>query len=171
MKKLLYIFAFLLLLCSSCKTKQTVQEYTLHSDSTKTEYRAKKEIVKEKSSASSQITFTDTMSTSIIEEEFTIKFNTEGRPTVFHGKKKKSLLLSKSEENCSKEQHFTADKLSCDSDYVFANIEHSQYKKIVQPKKKSSRKNILFAVMLSLLTLIICHCVLKQKIKRKKLGA
>ena len=170
MKKQLYIFAILLLLLSSCRTKQTVQENTSHSDSTRTEYSSKKEKVKEENSASSQINVTDTMSTSIIEEEFTIKFDTEGRPKSFHGKKKKSLLLSKSEKKCSMEQQFNAYKLSCDSNYTFANIEHSQYKKVVQPKKKSS-KNVLFAVMLSLLTLIICHCVLKQKINRKKLGA
>ena len=170
MKKLLYLFTILLLLCSSCRTKQTIEENSLHSDSTRTEYSTKKEVAKEKSSATSLMTVSDTMSTSIIEEEFTIKFDTAGRPTEFHGKKKKSALLSKSEKNCSLDQHFTAEKQSCDSDYVLANIEHSQYKKIVQPEKKSS-KNVLFAVMLSLLTLIICHVVLKQKIKRKKLGA
>lgn len=170
MKKLLYIFTILLLLCSSCRTKQTLQEYSLHSDSTKTECNTKKEVTKEERSASSLMTVSDTMSSSIIEDEFTIKFDTAGRPTEFHGKKKKSVLLSKSEKNCFLDQHFTAEKLSCDSNYVLANIEHSQYKKIVSPEKKSS-KNVLFAVMLSLLTLIICHVVLKQKIKRKKLGA
>lgn len=170
MKKLLYLFTILLLLCSSCRTKQTIQEYSVHSDSTRTECSTQKEVTKEESSASSLMAISDTMSSTTIEEEFTIKFDTAGRPTEFHGKKKKSVLLSKSEKNCSMDQQFTADKQSCDSDYVLANIEHSEYKKIVSPEKKSS-KNVLFAVMLSLLTLIICHCVLKQKIKRKKLGA
>lgn len=170
MKKLLYIFAILLLLLSSCRTKQAVQEYSSQSDSTKTECSTKKEMAKEESSASSLMSVSDTISSSIIEEEFTIKFDTLGRPKSFHGKKKKSLQLSKSEKKFSMEQKFNADKLSCDSNYTFANIEHSQYKKIVQPAKKSSKKNVLFAVMLSLLTLIICHCVLKQKIKQKKLG-
>lgn len=170
MKKLLYHFTILLLLCSSCRTKQTIQEYSLHSDSTKTECSTKKEVTKEESRASSLMAVSDTMSSSIIEEEFTIKFDTEGRPTEFHGKKKKSVQHTKSEKNTSLDQHFSADKLSCDSNYVLANIEHSQYKKIVSPEKKSS-KNVFFAVILSLLTLIICHCVLKQKIKRKKLGA
>ncbi len=64
-------------------------------------------------------------------------------------------------------QNNSSDKLSCDSNYVFADIKQNQYKKIVQPEKKSS-KNVLFAVMLSLLTLIICHCVLKAKNKAKK---
>lgn len=170
MKKLLYLFTILLLLCSSCRTKQTIQEYSLHSDSTRTECSTKKEVTKEESSASSLMAVSDTMSSSIIEEEFTIKYDSTGKPIELHGKKKKSVQLSKSEKNCSLDQHFTAEKLSCDSDYVLANIEHSEYKKIVSPEKKSS-KNVLFCVMLSLLTLIICHVVLKQKIKRKKLGA
>lgn len=170
MKKLLYLFTILLLLCSSCRTKQTIQEYSLHSDSTRTECSTKKEVSKEESRASSLMTVSDTMSSSIIEEEFSIKFDTLGRPTELHGKKKKSMMQTKTEKNSSLDQHFTAEKLSCDSDYVLANIEHNEYKKIVSPEKKSS-KNVLFAVMLSLLTLIICHCVLKQKIKRKKLGA
>ena len=170
MKKLLYLFTILLLLCSSCRTKQAIQEYSVQTDSTKTECSTKKEVTKEESRATSHLAVSDTMNSSIIEEEFTIKFDTLGRPTEFHGKKKKSTQLSKSEKNCSLDQHFTADKQSCENDYVLANIEHSEYKKIVSPEKKSS-KNVLFAVMLSLLTLIICHCVLKQKIKRKKLGA
>lgn len=170
MKKLLYLFTILLLLCTSCKTKQTVQEYSEQTDSTKKECSTKKEMAKKESSASSLMAVSDTMNSSTIEEEFTIKFDTAGRPTEFHGKKKKSVLLSKSEKNCSLVQHFTADKQSCDSDYVLANIKHSEYKKIVSPEKITS-KNVLFAVMLSLLTLIICHCVLKRKIKQKKLGA
>lgn len=84
--------------------------------------------------------------------------------------KKKSVLLAKSEKNFSLDQDFAAEKLSYDSDFVMANLDHSKYNKIIKQEKKSS-KNVLFAVMLSLLTLIICHCVLKQKIKRKKLGA
>lgn len=170
MKKLLYLFTILLLLCSSCRTKQTIQEYSLHSDSTKTESRTSKEVTKEECSASSLMAVSDTMSSTTIEEEFTIKFDTLGRPTEFHGKKKKLMKQSKSEKNSSLDQHFTAEKLSCDSNYELVNIEHYKYNKKVQPEKKSS-KNVLFAVMLSLLTLIICHCVLKQKIKRKKLGA
>lgn len=170
MKKLLYIFTILLLLCSSCRTKQTVQEYSVQTDSTRTEYSTKKEIAKEEASASSQIAVSDTMSSSIIEEEFTIKFDTLGRPTELHGKKKKSMMQSKSEKKSSLDQLFADEKLSCDSNYELVNIEHYKYNKKVQPEKKSS-KNVLFAVMLSLLTLIICHCVLKRKIKQKKLGA
>lgn len=170
MKKLLYLFTILLLLCSSCRTKQTVQEYSLNSDSTRTEYSTQKEMTKEESSASSMMAVSDTMSSSIIEEEFTIKFDSTGKPTELHGKKKKICTALKSEKNCSLDHHYTAEKLSCDSDYMMATIENSQYKKIVSPEKKSS-KNVLFAVILSLLTLIICHIVLKQKIKRKKLGA
>ena len=170
MKKLLYLFTVLLMLCSSCRTKQTIQEYSVHSDSTKTECSTQKEVTKEESSASSMMAVSDTMSTSIIEEEFTIKFDTLGRPSEFHGKKKKSTQQSKSEKNSSLDQQFADEKLSCDSKYELVNIEHCKYNKKVQPEKKSS-KNVLFSVMLSLLTLIICHCVLKQKIKRKKLGA
>lgn len=170
MKKLLYLITILLLLCTSCKTKKVIQEYSDYSDTAKTECSTKKEIAMEKSSASSLISACDTMSTSIIEEEFSIKFDTLGRPTDFHGKKKKWIQLSKSEKKSSMVQNNSSDKLSCDSNYVFADIKQNQYKKIVQPEKKSS-KNVLFAVILSLLTLIICHCVLKQKIKQKKLGA
>ena len=170
MKKLLYLFTILLLLCSSCRTKQAIQEYSAQTDSTRTESSTSKEVTKEENSAYSLMAVADTMSSSINEEEFTIKFDTLGRLTEFHGKKKKSELLSKSEKNCSLDQHFAAEKLSCDSNYVFADIKQNQYKKIVKPEKKSS-KNVLFAVILSLLTLIICHCVLKQKIKQKKLGA
>lgn len=170
MKKLLYIFTILLLLCSSCRTKQTIQEYSAQTDSTRTESNTKKEMSKEESRTTSQMTISDTMSAAIIEEEFTIKFDTLGRPTEFHGKKKKSEMLSKSEKNSYQDQQFADEKLSCDSNYELVNIEHYKYNKKVQPEKKSS-KNVLFAVMLSLLTLIICHCVLKQKIKRKKLGA
>ena len=124
----------------------------------------------EKSSASSLMSALDTMSSTIIEEEFAIKFDTLGRPTDFHGKKKKLIQHSKSEKNSFLDQQITNEKLSCDSNYELVNIEHYKYNKKVQPEKKSS-KNVLFAVMLSLLTLIICHCVLKQKIKQKKLGA
>ena len=170
MKKLLYLITALLLLCSSCKTKQTLQEYSVQTDSTKTENSTKKEVTRVKSSASSLISTCDTMSSSMIQEEFTIKFDSTGKPTEFHGTKKKWMQHTKSEKNSSQDQKIAADKLSCDSNYIFADIKQNQYKKIVKPEKKSS-KNVLFAVMLSLLTLIICHCVLKQKIKRKKLGA
>ena len=170
MKKLLYLITILLLLCTSCKTKKVIQEYSDYSDTAKTECSAKKEIAMEKSSASSLISACDTMSTSMIEEEFSIKFDTLGRPTDFHGKIKKWMQQQKSEKNSSLDQKFAVDKLTCDSNYELVNIEHYKYNKKVQPEKKSS-KNVLFAVILSLLTLIICHCVLKQKIKRKKLGA
>lgn len=170
MKKLLYLITILLLLCSSCKTKQTLQEYSVLTDSTRTENSTKKEVTRVKSSASSLISTCDTMSSSMIEEEFTIKFDSTGKPTEFHGTKKKWIQHTKSEKISSQGQKIAADKLSCDSNYIFADIKQNQYKKIVKPEKKSS-KNVLFAVMLSLLTLIICHCVLKQKIKRKKLGA
>lgn len=127
-------------------------------------------MVKEESSASSNMAVSDTMSSAIIEEEFDIEFDSAGKPKKFHGKKKKSVLLAKSEKNFSQEQDLAAEKLSCDSDFVMANLDHSKYNKIVKPEKKSS-KNVLFSVILALLTLIICHFVLKQKIKRKKLGA
>ena len=170
MKRLLYLITILILLCSSCRTKQTLQEYSVQTDSTRTEKSTKKEVTKVENSSSSLISACDTMSSSIIEEEFTIKFDSTGKPTEFHGTKKKWMQQTKSEKNTSQEQKIAADKLSCDSNYIFADIKQNQYKKIVKPEKKSS-KNVLFAVMLSLLTLIICHCVLKQKIKQKKLGA
>ena len=170
MKKLLYLITILLLLCTSCKTKKVIQEYSDYSDTAKTECSTKKEIAMEKSSTSSLMAACDTMSSTIIEEEFTIKFDTLGRPTDFHGKKKKWMQQKKSEKNSSLDQQFAVDKLTCDSNYELVNIEHYKYNKKVQPEKKSS-KNVLFAVILSLLTLIICHCVLKQKIKQKKLGA
>ena len=170
MKKLLYLITILLLLCTSCKTKKVIQEYSDYCDTAKTECSTKKEIAMKKSSASNLMAACDTMSSTIIEEEFTIKFDTLGRPTDFHGKKKKLMQHSKSEKNSFLDQQITNEKLSCDSNYELVNIEHYKYNKKVKPEKKSS-KNVLFAVMLSLLTLIICHCVLKQKIKRKKLGA
>lgn len=170
MKKLLYLITALLLLCTSCKTKKVVQEYSMQSDTTRTESRTTKEIAIEKKCSSNLITNADSMNSTMIEEEFSIKFDSMGRPTDFHGKKKKWIQLSKSEKNSSMVQNNSSGKLSCDSNYVFADIKQNQYKKIVKPEKKSS-KNVLFAVMLSLLTLIICHCVLKQKIKQKKLGA
>ena len=170
MKKIIYLITILLLLCTSCKTKKVIQEYSDYSDTAKTECSTKKEIAMEKSSASSLMSALDTTSATMIEEEFTIKFDTLGRPTDFHGRKKKWMQQTKSEKNSSLDQQFAEDKLSCDSNYIFADIKQNQYKKITKPEKKYS-KNVLFAVMLSLLTLIICHCVLKQKIKRKKLGA
>lgn len=169
MKKLLYIFTILLLLCSSCRTKQTIQEYSMQSDTARTECRTAKEISKEENSSSILMAVCDTMSSSMIVEEYTIKFDTAGKPTEFHGTKKRWMKISKSEKNTSQEQQIKADKLSCDSNYIFADIKQSQYKKVVKPEKKSS-KDVLFAVILSLLTLIICHFVLKQKIKQKKLG-
>lgn len=170
MKKLLYLITILIMLCTSCKTKQTLQEYTMQSDTTRTEYKTAKEVSKEESSSSSMMAACDTMSSSMIEEEFTIKFDTTGKPKEFHGTKKRWIKISKSEKSTSQEQQIKADKLSCDSSYIFADIKQSEYKKIVKPEKKSS-KNVLFSVILSLLTLIICHLVLKQKIKRKKFGA
>lgn len=170
MKKLLYLITILILLCTSCRTKQTLQEYSMQSDTTRTECRTAKEVSKEENSSSSLMAACDTMSLSLVQEEFTIKFDSLGKPTEFHGTKKKWMKISKSEKSTSQEQKIRANKISCDSNYIFADIKQSQYKKIVKPEKKSS-KNVLFAVMLSLLTLIICHLVLKQKIKRKKLGA
>ena len=170
MKKLLYLITILILLCTSCKTKQTLQEYSMQSDSARTECSTTKEISNEENSTSSLMASCDTMSLSLVQEEFTIKFDSAGKPTEFHGTKKKWMKISKSEKNTSQEQQIKADKISCDSNFIFADIKQSQYKKIVKPEKKSS-KNVLFSVILSLLTLIICHLVLKQKIKRKKLGA
>lgn len=158
------------MLCSSCKTKQTLQEYSMQSDSARTECSTTKEISKEVNSTSSMMAACDTMSLSLVQEEFTIKFDSTGKPTEFHGTKQEWKKISKSEKSTSQEQRIKADMLSCDSNYIFADIVQSQYKKIVKPEKKSS-KNVLFSVILSLLTLIICHLVLKQKIKRKKLGA
>ena len=170
MKKLLYLITILILLCTSCRTKQTLQECSMQSDTTRTEYRTAKEVSKEENSSSSLMAACDTMSLSLVQEELTIKFDTTGKPTEFHGTKQEWKKISKSEKSTSQEQQIKANKLSCDSNYIFADIVQSQYKKIVKPEKKSS-KNVLFSVMLSLLTLIICHLVLKQKIKRKKLGA
>ena len=170
MKKLLYLFTILLLLCSSCRTKQTIQEYSMQSDTARTECRSAKEISKEENSSSSLMATCDTMSSSLVQEEFTIKFDTTGKPKEFHGTKKRWLKISKTEKSTSQEQQIKANKLSCDSNYLYADIKQSQYNKIVKPEKKSS-KDVLFSVILALLTLIICHFVLKQKIKRKKLGA
>lgn len=170
MKKLLYLITILILLCTSCKTKQTLQEYSMQSDTARTESSTSKEVTKEESIASSLMTAYDTMSLSLVQEEFTIKFDSTGKPTEFHGTKKRWMKNSKSEKSTSQEQQIKADKLSCDSNYIFADIKQSQYNKLVKPEKKSS-KNVLFSVILSLLTFIICHLVLKQKIKRKKLGA
>lgn len=170
MKKLLYLFTISLLICSSCRTKQTIQEYSMQTDSTRSGSSTSKEVTKEESSASSLMAACDTMSSSMIEEEYSIKFDSTGKPKEFHATKKKWMKISKSEKSTSQEQQIKADMLYCDSNYIFADIQQSQYKKIEKPEKKSS-KNVLFAVMLSLLTLIICHFVLKQKIKRKKLGA
>ena len=170
MKKLLYLFTILLLLCSSCRTKQTIQEYSMQSDTARTECRTAKEISKEENSSSSLMAAYDTMSSSLVQEEFTIKFDTAGKPTELHGTKKRWMKISKSEKSTSQEQQIKANKISCDSNYLYADIKQSQYNKIVKPEKKSS-KNVLFSVILALLTLIICHFVLKQKIKQKKLGA
>lgn len=170
MKKLLYLITILILLCTSCKTKQNLQEFSMQSDTTRTESRTTKEVSKEENSSSSLMTAYDTMSISLVQEEFTIKFDSTGKPTEFHGTKQEWKKISKSEKSTSQVQQIKDNKLSYDSSYVYADIKQSQYKKIVKPEKKSS-KNVLFAVMLSLLTLFICHIVLKQKIKQKKLGA
>lgn len=158
------------MLCTSCKTKQTLLEYSMQSDSARTECSTAKEVSKEENSSSTLMATCDTMSSSLVQEEFTIKFDSSGKPTEFHATKQEWKKISKSEKSTSQEQQIKADMLSCDSNYIFADITQSQYKKIVKPEKKSS-KNVLFAVILSLLTFIICHLVLKQKIKRKKLGA
>lgn len=170
MKNLLYLFTILLLLCSSCRTKQTIQEDSAQTDSTRTESSTSKEVSKEECSASYLMAAYDTMSLSLVQEEFTIKFDSTGKPTEINGTKKRWIKISKSEKSTSQEQQIKADKLYCDSNYIFADIKQSQYKKIEKPEKKSS-KNVLFSVILSLLTLFICHLVLKQKIKRKKLAA
>lgn len=170
MKKLLYLITILILLCTSCKTKQTLQEYSMQSDSARTECSSTKEISKKENSTSSMMATCDTMSLSLVQEEFTIKFDSTGKPTEFNGTKKRWMKISKSEKSSSQEQKIKDNKLSCDSNYIFADIKQNQYNKILKPEKKSS-KNVLFSVILSLLTLIICHFVLKQKIKRKKLGA
>lgn len=170
MKKLLYLITILILLCNSCKTKQTLQEYSMQSDSARTECSTTKEISNVENSTSSMMAACDTMSLSLVQEEFTMKFDSTGKPKEFHGSKKRWMKISKSEKSTYQEQQIKDDKLYCDSNYIFADIKQSQYKKLEKPEKKSS-KNVLFSVILSLLTLIICHFVLKQKIKRKKLGA
>lgn len=170
MKKILYLITILIFLCSSCKTKQTLQEDSMQSDSARAECSTAKEVSKEESSTLSLMAACDTISLSLDQEEFTIKFDSTGKPTEFHGTKKKWMKISKSEKSTSREQQIKADMISCDSSYEYADIKQSQYKKIVKPEKKSS-KNVLFSVILSLLTLFICHLVLKQKIKQKKLGA
>lgn len=142
----------------------------MQSDSARTECSTTREISKEENSTSSMMAACDTMSISLVQEEFAIKFDSAGKPTEFHGTKKRWMKISKSEKSTSQEQQIKGDKLSCDSNYIFADIKQSQYKKLEKPEKKSS-KNVLFSVILSLLTFIICHLVLKQKIKRKKLGA
>lgn len=158
------------MLCTSCKTKQTLQEYSMQSDSARTECSTTKEISNVENSTSSMMAAYDTMGISLVQEEFTIKFDSAGKPTEFHATKQEWKKNSKSKKSTSQKQQIKADMLSCDSNYIFADIVQSQYKKIVQPEKKSSKK-VLFSVILSLLTLIICHLVLKEKIKRKKLGA
>lgn len=170
MKKLLYLITILILLCSSCRTKQTLQEYSMQSDTARTESSTSKEVTKKESSASSLMAAFDTMSLSLVQEEFTIKLDSTGKPKEFHGSKKRWMKISKSEKSTYQKQQIKDDKLYCDSNYIFADIKQSQYKKLEKPEKKSS-KNVLFSVILSLLTFIICHLVLKQKIKRKKLGA
>lgn len=170
MKKLLYLITILILLCNSCKTKQTLQEYSMQSDSARSECSTTREISKEENSTSSMMAACDTMSLSLVQAEFTIKLDSTGKPKEFHGSKKRWMKISKSEKSTSQEQQIKDDKLYCDSNYIFADIKQSQYKKVIKPEKKSS-KNVLFSVILSLLTFIICHLVLKQKIKRKKLGA
>ena len=158
------------MLCTSCKTKQTLQEYSMQSDSARTECSTTKEISNVENSTSSMMAACDTMSISLVQEEFDIKLDATGKPTEFHATKQEWKKISKAEKSTSQEQQIKADMLSCDSNYIFADIVQSQYKKIVKPEKKSS-KNVLFSVILSLLTFIICHLVLKQKIKQKKLGA
>lgn len=122
MKNLLYLFTILLLLCSSCRTKQTIQEYSVQTGSTRTEGSTSKEISKEESSASSLMAAYDTMSLSLVQEEFTIKFDSTGKPTEFHGTKKRWMKISKSEKSNSQEQQIKAGKLSCDSNYIYADI-------------------------------------------------
>ena len=162
MKNLLYLITILILLCTSCKTKQSMQEYSMQSDTARTEYSTSKEVTKKESSASSLMAAYDTMSLSLVQEEFTIKFDSTGKPTEFNATKLEWKKISKAEKSTSQEQQIKDDMLSCDSNYIFADITQSQYKKIMKPEKKSS-KNVLFSVILSLLTLIICHLVLKQK--------
>ena len=137
MKKILYLITILILLCSSCRTKQTIQEYSMQSDTARTEFRTAKEISKEESSASSMMAACDTMSSSMIEEEYTIKFDSTGKPTEFHGTKKRWMKISKSEKSTSQEQQIKANKLSCDSSYLYADIKQSQYNKIVKPEKST----------------------------------
>ena len=143
MKKLLYLITILILLCTSCKTKQTLQEYSMQSDSTKTECSTAKEISKEENSSSSLMAACDTMSLSLVQEEFTIKFDSLGKPTEFHGTKKKWMKISKYEKSTSQEQQIKANKLSCDSNYIFADIVQSQYKKLPQVSDVQLSTNLL----------------------------
>ena len=139
MKKLFYLITILILLCTSCKTKQTLQEYSMQSDSTRTECSTTTEISNEENSTSSMMAACDTMSISLVQEECTIKFDSAGKPTEFHATLQEWKKISKSEKSTSQEQQIKADMLSCDSNYIFADIKQSQYKKIVKPEKKSSK--------------------------------
>lgn len=70
----------------------------MKSDSARTECSTTKEISKEENSTSSMMAACDTMSSSIIEEEFTIKFDSAGKPTEFHATKQEWKKISKSEK-------------------------------------------------------------------------
>ncbi len=52
----------------------------------------------EKKCSSNLITIDDSMNSSIIEEEFSIKFDSMGRPTDFHGKKKNGYSFQNTEK-------------------------------------------------------------------------
>ena len=122
MKKLLYLITILIWLCTSCKTKQTLQEYSMQSDSARTECNATKEIAKEESSTSNMIAACDTMSLSLVQEEFTIKFDSTGKPTEFHATKQEWKKISKTKKSTYREQRIKDDMLYCDSHYIFADI-------------------------------------------------
>lgn len=169
MKKLLYLFTILLVL-TSCSSHRLIEQTTSYSDSTINQSNIKTEVGRMNNSSSYTASKIDSSETTLMQELLTVEFDSSGKPKSLTKKKKILLKSSTTKKRLVKENHEASQIAKKDSAFVAADIQHNQYRKVAE-KKDKYKNNTLYYVVLSLLTLIICHLVLKHKIKQKKLGA
>ena len=165
----LIIWISFLLLCTSCRTHKIMQESSSNYDSIKVEMKKSEEKNIKYDITSYFSERKDSTEITWMQELSTINFDSCGKPISIQQAKKILLQSSTNQTRIKQNSKSIEQGTKKDSTIICANIQQNQYSNIKQKEDKS--KNVLFSVMLSLLTLIICHLVLKHKIKQKKLGA
>ena len=170
MKIKLIIWISFLLLCTSCRTHKIMQKSSSNYDSMKEEIKKSEEKNIKNDITSYLSERKDSTEITWMQELSTINFDSSGKPKSLQQKRLILLLSSTKQKHINQDTKTIKLDTKKDSSIIRADIKQNQYNKIEQ-KGDKSKKSTLYCVVLSLLTLIICHLVLKYKIKEKKLGA